>query len=330
MSRDTKQHRRRRLLALSAALLVGALFPAATHAAIVSETVMLDTHEAANDGFAGPAQTSDVLANGAPYDITVSGTYSFWAIGNWASQSVCGTPEPAPQTPSPGVANGPVGLDADTLFADAGPGSCAGEQVPRHSVALQIEINSGSGYAHREPVGGPFTAPQPGHEYHYTVQGQGKAAGFRLRDNPTSDNYGVLTITVTRINRPPNCSAAGPSIAKLWPPNHKFKTVTVKNVTDPDGNPVTIVISGVTQDEPVNGLGDGDTAPDARNINGKKVDVRAERSGLGDGRVYRISFTATDNQGGSCSGSVNVGVPHDQGGQAVPIDSGQIYNSFGT
>ena len=44
--------------------------------------------------------------------------------------------------------------------------------------------------------------------------------------------------------------------------------------------------------------------------------MRAERAGTkkvaGNGRVYHISFTATDSFGGSCSSEVLVGVPHDQ------------------
>ena len=60
-----------------------------------------------------------------------------------------------------------------------------------------------------------------------------------------------------------------------------------------------------------------------------KVFVRAERSGKGDGRVYRIAFTGSDGKGGECTGSVTVGVPHDQGKGSTPIDSGQTVNSFG-
>ena len=53
--------------------------------------------------------------------------------------------------------------------------------------------------------------------------------------------------------------------------------------------------------------------------------VRAERDGNGDGRVYHISFTATGSSG-SCTGSVTVGVPHDQG-HGGPVDQGALYNS---
>ena len=73
------------------------------------------------------------------------------------------------------------------------------------------------------------------------------------------------------------------------------------------------------------GLSDGDTSPDAV-IQGSTVLLRAERSAKGNGRVYRINFTATDAQGGSCSGSVIVFVPHDRKDQTA-VDDGQNFDS---
>ncbi|MBI2877021.1 MAG: hypothetical protein HYY20_09085 [Candidatus Tectomicrobia bacterium] len=54
----------------------------------------------------------------------------------------------------------------------------------------------------------------------------------------------------------------------------------------------------MTQDAPVNGLGDGDTSPDAV-LQGSSVLLRAERSGQGNGRVYAVHFTADDGLGGT-------------------------------
>ena len=136
-----------------------------------------------------------------------------------------------------------------------------------------------------------------------------------------------FTETVT-INRNPSCTAvtAGPN---LWPPNHKMKTITLGGATDIDGNALTYNVTAVTQDEPTNGLGDGDTAIDAVLGTGPTLQVRAERSGLGDGRVYRIAYTVTDGLGGSCSGVATVGVPHDQSPAGLtPIDSGGVFNSL--
>jgi hypothetical protein len=68
-------------------------------------------------------------------------------------------------------------------------------------------------------------------------------------------------------------------------------------------------------------VADGNTSPDAQIGAAGAFRVRAERSGQGDGRVYRIAFTATDAEGGECSGVLRVGVPHDQGNGSTPVDS---------
>lgn len=117
----------------------------------------------------------------------------------------------------------------------------------------------------------------------------------------------------------------------LWPPNHKYHAVTVCGVTDPDsGDVVTITVTSVTQDGPVNGPGDGNTCPDAQIVDGQ-ASVRAERAGTpgvpGNGRVYQINFTSSDGAD-SCSGSVSVCVPHDQSDPTC-VDDGQRYNWLG-
>jgi len=120
-----------------------------------------------------------------------------------------------------------------------------------------------------------------------------------------------------------------PSTEQLWAPNHRFEPVSLSGATDPDGDPVTLHVTAVTQDEPVNDAGDGNTAPDAQlGADPHTVLLRAERSGTGDGRVYRLAFTATDPAGASCSGQVAVGVPLRFDGPA--LDSGRSYDSFVT
>lgn len=132
------------------------------------------------------------------------------------------------------------------------------------------------------------------------------------------------------INQPPDCTGALPSKDQLWPPNHKFHDIAIEDVTDPDGDAFEITIDLIRQDEPTNTDDDGDTCPDATGIGEGIASVRAERMGgegidEGDGRVYRIDFTATDEFGASCSGYVKVGVPHDI---KVPAeDLGPLFDS---
>jgi hypothetical protein len=89
---------------------------------------------------------------------------------------------------------------------------------------------------------------------------------------------------------------------------------------------VTITITGIFQDEPTNGLGDGDKSPDGAGVGTSTAEVRSDRSGTGDGRVYHIMFSADDGNGGSCTGEVLVTVPHDQDGAAA-IDQGALFDS---
>jgi hypothetical protein len=134
----------------------------------------------------------------------------------------------------------------------------------------------------------------------------------------------VTKLSASVTNQPPVCRAAQASPAVLWAPDHQLVPIAIMGVTDPDGDAVTITVTGVTQDEPVNG--NGNTSPDAV-IQAGAASVRAERSGNGNGRVYRISFTADDGKGSSCSGAVTVGVPHSQKKGLTAIDDGPLYTS---
>ena len=104
----------------------------------------------------------------------------------------------------------------------------------------------------------------------------------------------------------------------LWPPNHKMVTinagVTVADACDAAAN---FRLDYVTSNEPDNGLGDGDTVNDIQNAEigtpDIRFDLRAERSGKGNGRVYSIGYTAEDGSGNTASTEATVQVDHDKG-----------------
>jgi hypothetical protein len=126
------------------------------------------------------------------------------------------------------------------------------------------------------------------------------------------------------VSEAPDCSGAVASVSEVWPPNHGFVPVSVTGVTDPEGGPLSIRVTAVNQDEAL----EPNTCPDAV-ISGEAVRVRAERSGHGNGRVYSIAFVATDSQGGSCTGEVEVCVPHDQGAGHTCVKDELVANSLG-
>ena len=93
----------------------------------------------------------------------------------------------------------------------------------------------------------------------------------------------------------------------LWPPNHEMWDVGL-TATATDGSGSTLSLSAQAySDEPPNGTGDGDVAPDAL-IDAPNLLLRAERKGNGDGRVYLAVVTATSNTG-AAHACVTVVVP---------------------
>ncbi|HEY9281902.1 MAG TPA: M36 family metallopeptidase [Pyrinomonadaceae bacterium] len=132
-----------------------------------------------------------------------------------------------------------------------------------------------------------------------------------LQDN--SAVSGSCNVTINDAEQP---SIGGGAVSRpsLWPANHKMVDVAV-NYTVGDNCTAAGAITrslGVASNEPVNGTGDGDTAPDWQVVGPNLVRLRAERSGNGSGRIYTITIKATDAHGNSSSKDVFVSVPHDQ------------------
>ena len=247
-----------------------------------------------------------------------------------------GFPQDAP-APGYGFANVVDTVTVEITNVNNDPSAAAGtEQTVNENAAVAL-----SGSASSDPdsdpltyawvqVGGPIvildgaTTAAPNFVAPFVGVG-GADLSFELT---VDDGYGgtdtdTVVVHVQNFNDPPLADAARPTTALLWPPNHRMVEIGITGVTDPNNN-ATIVITGVRQDEPTNGTGDGDTAIDAIiNANGTVI-LRAERAGNGDGRVYHIYFTASDLEGSS-SGVVTVSVPHQN--KTAAIDGGPLFDS---
>jgi hypothetical protein len=126
-------------------------------------------------------------------------------------------------------------------------------------------------------------------------------------------------------------AAAGPTLTakaiQLWPPNHKFHSVSVEDCAglvdacDPD---LRAEFVWASSDEPVDDRGDGHHAPDILFDDCHRVQVRAERQGPKDGRVYKLGVRVVDRAGHSAETACTIIVDHDQRG-VVGADSGESY-----
>jgi hypothetical protein len=144
-----------------------------------------------------------------------------------------------------------------------------------------------------------------------TIIGAGYGSADSVAIGPRGDVYvaGISFVARFTENRPPDCSRSTASPSTIWPPDRRQVRISTLGVTDPDGDPVTLKVTRILQDELFNAR-----MPDAGSLGTAKPWVRADRMDNGDGRVYHLFFEATDPASASCTGKVKVCVPLQSGG----------------
>ena len=131
-----------------------------------------------------------------------------------------------------------------------------------------------------------------------------RADGLSVTCEPTSTGSGDEIYDCTPADGDDSCEGfdEGGSAMVLWPPNHKLVTVSLDDcaaITDecPIGlapsaqSTLDAHITAITADEAIDASGDGSTKDyDMRIVDVSTVEVRSERMGGGEGRVYRVSY----------------------------------------
>jgi hypothetical protein len=183
-----------------------------------------------------------------------------------------------------------------------------------------------------------FTEPYPEEScgYYYIYQIEGLPNGYVYPVGITTNtfvlyHYGTgktvsCSFTVTVVDETaPVITNVSTSATSLWPPNHKMVEVQVNYDVSENCAIVERTIT-VTSNEPENGLGDGDQAPDWKVMNPNLVQLRAERSGTGNGRIYTITITVKDASGNIGIATTTVDVPHSMVVKkgAVDVEGGKL------
>jgi len=134
----------------------------------------------------------------------------------------------------------------------------------------------------------------------------------------TETDSGDDTATITVEDSTPPVVRVRTEPSYLWPPNHKMREVRVRvrirdNCVSTDDFDVELV--RVRSNEPDNGTGDGNTDNDIQEADSgtddRRVLLRAERKGNGNGRVYTLTYRVTDGGGNETEAEATVRVPHD-------------------
>jgi hypothetical protein len=149
-------------------------------------------------------------------------------------------------------------------------------------------------------TGQTITLTPPAGTYTFTVTADDGNGGS------ASDSVVVTVLDIT----PPSISSATASPSVLAVADHRMVPVVVNvSASDQCGGSFACRIVNVISNEPADGLGDGDTAPDWEITGDLTLKVRAERSGMGTGRVYTITIVCVDASGNQTTSTVTVTVP---------------------
>lgn len=150
-------------------------------------------------------------------------------------------------------------------------------------------------------------------DYNTNFKSAGPVASLYAADEFRTSDHDPLLVGLRLDERAPALELAT-SHRMLWPANHQYVRVTVAaRVTDDTDAAPSVAFVGASSNEPDDHLGDGSTARDIVRVDDFTFLLRAERAGTGNGRVYTLTYRATDAAGNATSQEVEIAVPLSQG-----------------
>ncbi len=214
-------------------------------------------------------------------------------------------------TPRTGVVLMPAPAEVDTIAPVANIGVAPAPNGNGWHNATPVNVNlsatdAGSGVKElRYWVGGGAPTVVNGSAASFQINQQGVHTVY-LRAINNAGNASALASLVVRVDTTaPIISAVSASPSVINASNHKMTDVVVSYVASDNLSGATCSL-GVASSEPVNGTGDGDTAPDWLVLDAHRVQLRAERSGSGSGRVYTVGVNCADAAGNTSTTSTTV------------------------
>ena len=318
--------------------------------AFSEDTVTVNIVDTTNPIITAPPNVSVSTGPGAT---TCSAFVSDATLGNATASDGCSATVTITRTGVPAGNNFPVGTTIITYTADDGHGHTASAMQsvtvtdntpPTLSVPPNQTVNAPPNSC--SAIVNPGTATASDNCPGVTV------TGTRSDSQPLNAPYpvGVTTITWTAKDAVNNITTGTQTITVkdatppvitlttgtiiLSPPNHSYQTFTIANLVasvsdqcDASVDINDVVISQVTSDEIENGNGDGNTDDDiVITPDCKSVQLRRERQGGGDGRVYKITLKVKDSSGNVTTAVRQIIVPKSG---STATDSGVHYTVNG-
>lgn len=167
----------------------------------------------------------------------------------------------------------------------------------------------------------------------YDMSFKGAAQEALFEENPFRSSDHDPVIVGLDLSAP--ALSVGASPLKLWPPNGSYHTVSLDDLDievsdncNGDLSAEDVVIAKVWTDEPETGINFGNTTDDMIiAADCRSVQLRAERAGNRNGRIYRIVLKVDDGNGNTSRETYTVKVPIFYKGSAE--NDGQVYSVEG-
>ncbi|MBT2618459.1 glycine rich domain-containing protein [Bacillus sp. ISL-78] len=268
----------------------------------VNKDVTVDLTATDNDGDSGVASTYYELDNGSTQSgnvIKISDkgvhTLTYWSVDNAGNVETQHTatvkidktvPVTTDNAPTDWV-NKDVTVDLTATDNDGGSGVA--------STYYQLDNGSTqSGNAIKISDEGVHTLT------YWSVDNAGNTEQFNTKTIKLDKTAPVLNISLDKTT--------------IWPPNHKMVPITATiNASDGTSEINSVVLTSITSNETLQ-------SDDIQNSNYNKpisgstdsFELRADRLGRGNGRIYTVTYTAMDNTGNVTTKTATVTVPHDQ------------------
>ena len=192
----------------------------------------------------------------------------------------------------PVAANDNHAMNQDTTLNVGAPGVLGNDtdvEGPKHAV-LDVDVANGTLVLNAD---GSFSyEPDPGFA---------GADSFTYHVNDGTDSSNIATVTIDIADTQPPTITASVAVSSLWPPNNKMVDVGLSiSAVDNSSDATTTFVVWSDED-------DGDSI----DASGSLL-LRAERAGTGDGRVYLIAITSTDEFSNTSHKCLTVVVPKSQ------------------
>jgi hypothetical protein len=268
-------------------------------------TINLNATDKGGSGVADTYYTLDggSQQSGTSVNLTAEGTHTieYWSVDNagnaeshhTATVNIDKTAPVTALSTNPNSPNGKNGWYTSDVQVSLNPTDSGGSGTAN----TEYRINGGAW----TPYNGAFTVSTDGT---YTID-------YRSTDNAgNTEQFNTKTIKLDKTAPSLNVSLDKTTI---WSPNHKMVPITATiNDSDSTSGIDSVVLTSITSNEPLQSDDIQGATYNTPTGTTDTFELRADRLGSGNGRIYTITFTVSDKAGNVTTKSVTVTVPHDQ------------------